>query len=124
MCGRFPLWPISLQYLGRLWILMSKHFWPGSLRISGRYDFQKHIKRERAVKMRILMVSNWLPPIRSGSAYYTSSLAESLIARGHEVRVVTLDWQESYETKDDFPFPVYKLPVIRLPKLSLFYNLK
>jgi glycosyltransferase involved in cell wall biosynthesis len=74
--------------------------------------------------MRILLFSNWLPPIQAGSSYYSSSLAQSLVARGHEVAVVTLDWGFEHQPPPDLPFTVYKLPVWRLPKLPLFYNLK
>ena len=74
--------------------------------------------------MRILIVSNWFPPVLSGSSFYSSSLARSLVARGHQVAVVTLDWGPEYRPPDDVPFPVYRLPVRRLPKLSLFYNLR
>ena len=77
-----------------------------------------------ASQVRILFFSNWFPPIRSGSSYYTSSLAKSLAARGHEVVVVTLDWGAEYAPPADLPFLVYRLPVLKLPKLSVFYNLK
>ena len=74
--------------------------------------------------MRILLFSNWLPPIRSGSAYYASSLAHSLAGRGHEVQVVTLDWGPEYLPSGDLPFQIHRLPVIKLSHLPLFYNLK
>lgn len=74
--------------------------------------------------MRILLVSNWLPPVTSGSSFYASSLAQALVARGHEVVAVTLDWGPAYAPAPDLPFPVYRLPVIRLPRLRLFYNMK
>lgn len=74
--------------------------------------------------MRILILSNWFPPIRSGSSFYTSSLAQSLTARGHQVIVVTFDWGPVYASPDSLPFPVYRLPVMRIPKLPLFYNLE
>jgi glycosyltransferase involved in cell wall biosynthesis len=74
--------------------------------------------------MRILFVSNWFPPIASGSAFYTSSLAQSLAARGQEVVVVTLDWGPEYALPENMPFPVHRLPVLRVPRLSFFYNLR
>lgn len=74
--------------------------------------------------MRILFLSNWFPPIISGSSYYTSSLAQSLAARGHDVGVITLDWGPEYAPPTDFPFPIYRLPVAKIPKLAVFYNLK
>jgi glycosyltransferase involved in cell wall biosynthesis len=74
--------------------------------------------------MRILLFNNFFPPVISGTSYYTSSLAQALCARGHEPIVVTLDWGPKYIPADGLPFPVYRLPVIRLPKLPLFYNLE
>ncbi len=74
--------------------------------------------------MRIALLSNWFPPTTSGSSYYTSSLARSLAARGHQVTVVTLDWGPEYAPPTDLGFPVYRLPVIKFPKLSVFYNME
>ena len=74
--------------------------------------------------MRILIFSNWLPPTPSGSSYYASSLAHALAERRHEVAVVTLDWGQDPGTLSGFPFPVYRLPVIRFPRLAFFYHLK
>lgn len=74
--------------------------------------------------MRILLVSHWFPPVVSGSSFYAQSLAQALEARGHELIVVTLDWGEEYVPDSSLRFPVYRLPVIRVPKLRLFYNLK
>ncbi len=73
---------------------------------------------------RILLFSNWFPPVISGSSYYTSSLAQALAARGHEVAVVTLDWGVRYAPAAIFPFPIYVLPAVRIPKLPVFFNLK
>ena len=74
--------------------------------------------------MRILLISNWLPPVISGSAYYAGSLAQALQARGHEIIGVTLDWGEEGRPETDPPYPVFRLPVLRVPKLPIFYNLK
>ena len=74
--------------------------------------------------MRILLISNWFPPIISGSSYYTKSLAQALEARGHDVVVVTLDWGTSAALEEELPFPIYRLPVVRSPKLPVFYNLE
>jgi glycosyltransferase involved in cell wall biosynthesis len=73
--------------------------------------------------MRVLIFSNWYPPVVSGSSYYTSSLAQSLMARGHEITVVTLDWGAEYEPPQ-MPFPIHRLPVAKIPKLPIFYNLE
>jgi uncharacterized protein (TIRG00374 family) len=75
-------------------------------------------------QMRVLLLSNWFPPVVSGSSFYTSSLAQALVARGHEVAVVTLGWGPEYAPPGDLGFPVHLLPVIRLPKLPIFYNLR
>lgn len=69
-------------------------------------------------------MSNWFPPVTSGSSFYASSLAQSLAVRGHEVLVVTLDWGPAYAPAADLPFLVCRLPVLRIPRSSLFYNLK
>ena len=74
--------------------------------------------------MRVLIISNWFPPVASGSSFYTSSLAQSLAARGLEVVVVTFDWGPAYAPPTDLPFPIYRLPIIKIPKLPLFYNLE
>src|SRR5262245_50350915 len=74
--------------------------------------------------MRVLFLSNWFPPVLSGSSFYTSSLAQAVAARGHEIAVVTLDWGREYAPPAGLAFPVYRLPVTRLPKLSIFYNLR
>lgn len=74
--------------------------------------------------MRILLVSNWFPPVVSGSSFYASSLALSLKARGHEVIGVTLDWGAGYNPEAYLSIPFHRLPVIRIPKLPIFYNLK
>jgi len=70
--------------------------------------------------MRVLFFSNWFPPVISGSSFYTSSLAQALVERGHEVEVVTVDWGPEYAPAA--PFPVHRLPCLRLPRTALFYN--
>ncbi len=74
--------------------------------------------------MRILLISNWFPPIVSGSSFYASSLALSLKARGHEVIGVTADWGEGYNPEAHLSIPFHRLPIIKIPRLPLFYNLK
>ncbi|HKA30377.1 MAG TPA: glycosyltransferase family 4 protein [Candidatus Binatia bacterium] len=78
----------------------------------------------RGGRLRVLFISNWFPPVVSGSSFYTSSLARSLAARGHEIAVVTLDWGPEYVPPADLGFPVHRLPVTRLPRLRLFYNMR
>lgn len=74
--------------------------------------------------MRIFLISHWFPPIVSGSSFYAKSLAEALSARGHDVTVVTLDWGGDYSLDSSLPFQVHRLPVIKVPRLPFFYNLK
>ncbi|MBI4549594.1 MAG: glycosyltransferase family 4 protein [Candidatus Omnitrophica bacterium] len=74
--------------------------------------------------MRVLLLSNWLPPIQSGSSYYASSLAHALIERGHEVAAVTLDWGPKHAPSANLPYAVQRLPVWKIPKLPFFYNLE
>ncbi len=74
--------------------------------------------------MRILIFTNWFPPIISGSSYYASSLAQALTGRGHEVVVVTLDWGEADAPPADRPFPIHRLPIVKIPKLGVFYHLQ
>lgn len=73
--------------------------------------------------MRILIVSNWFPPVVSGSSFYSSSLADALSQRGHEIELVTLDWGETTESATR-AFPIHRLPVLRLPRLRMFYSMK
>ena len=74
--------------------------------------------------MKILLLSNWFPPITSGSSYYTYSLAQALTQRGHQLVVVTLDWGKNETADEPCPYPVYRLPVRKLPKMPLFFNLE
>jgi len=75
--------------------------------------------------LRVLLLSNWFPPVISGSSHYAKSLALALAARGLEVSVVTLDWgKQEIDSDADISFPIHRLPLIRIPKLPLFYNLE
>jgi len=74
--------------------------------------------------LKILLVSNWFPPISSGSSFYCLSLAKALIELGFKVRVVTIDWGFSPDQDGLLPFPVYRLPVMRIPRLPIFYNIE
>jgi len=74
--------------------------------------------------MRILIFSNWFPPVISGSSFYAKSLAQSLANRGHEVVVVTLDWGKEYAPSDDLSFSIHQLSVLRIPKSRFFYKLE
>ena len=39
--------------------------------------------------MRICMFNNLFPPVKSGSSHFTLMLSRNLVARGHQVSVVT-----------------------------------
>ena len=73
--------------------------------------------------MRVTVVSNWYPPMITGSAYYTSNTARALAQRGHEVEVVSLNWGPEH-VPEPADFPIHLLPVRRIPSLPLFYNLR
>jgi glycosyltransferase involved in cell wall biosynthesis len=73
--------------------------------------------------MRVLIFSNWFPPVQSGSSFYASSLARALSARGNDVAVVTLDWGSPYAPPSDTAFPIYTLSVRKIPESPLFFNL-
>lgn len=74
--------------------------------------------------LRVLIVSNWFPPIASGSSFYAMSLAKTLTELGHKVCVVTIDWKLPDCEDASLPFQVHRLPVMRLPKLPVFYNIE
>ncbi len=52
------------------------------------------------------------------------SLAKALTELGHKVCVVTIDWKLPNDEDASLPFPVHRLPVMRLPKLPVFYNIE
>jgi glycosyltransferase involved in cell wall biosynthesis len=69
------------------------------------------------------MFSNMFPPVVSGSAIQSSSLARELIARGHRPFVICprIDATSAeYEELDGAA--VYRLPAIKLPKLPIAMN--
>jgi glycosyltransferase involved in cell wall biosynthesis len=74
--------------------------------------------------MRILLFSNWVPPIASGSSYYAANLVCALAARGHEIVVATLDWGPGNPPPSSLPATIHALPVKKIPALPLFYKLK
>ncbi|KJJ85883.1 glucosyltransferase [Candidatus Omnitrophus magneticus] len=73
-------------------------------------------------KKRVLIFSNWAPPIKSGSSFYADSLAKTIRAKGDDVVFVTLAWGKNMIPELSNDFIVYRLPVLRLPKLPIFYN--
>lgn len=74
--------------------------------------------------MRILVVSSWYPPIRSGSSLWAESLVAALRKRGHEVRVATTRWK-GLEVGSDAgrEEAVYRLPAWLLPRSRLLLGL-
>jgi glycosyltransferase involved in cell wall biosynthesis len=74
--------------------------------------------------MRILLFSNWVPPITAGSSYYAANLARALAARGNEIVLATLDWGPGNPPPSSLPVPIHALPVKKIPALPLFYKLK
>lgn len=70
-----------------------------------------------------MVVSNWLPPVSTGSSFYAESLARALAARGHEVHAVTLDWDGGFRPDPQPSFAMHMLPVVKLPKLGIFYGM-
>ena len=59
--------------------------------------------------MRILMLSQFYPPIIGGGAIHTRSLSIELVARGHDVAVVTLGHQGQAEFELDHGVRLYRV---------------
>lgn len=73
--------------------------------------------------LRVCMFSNLYPPVVSGSATQSSSLARELVRRGHAVCIITARVNPdtaAEETVDGVQ--IYRLPALRLPKLPLTLN--
>jgi len=71
----------------------------------------------------VCMFSNMFPPVVSGSAIQSSSLARELLVRGHRPFVICARVDATtaqYEELDGVP--VYRLPAKRLPKLPIAMN--
>jgi glycosyltransferase involved in cell wall biosynthesis len=71
----------------------------------------------------VCMFSNMFPPVVSGSAIQSSSLARELASRGHRPFVICArvdETSDEYEELDGVP--VYRLPAIKLPKLPIALN--
>lgn len=72
--------------------------------------------------MNVLIVSAMFPPIRTGTSYYSRNLAEALVARGHRVRIVTLENEDA--GREAFPFPVERLPALHFPVKNYFKHFR
>ncbi|RPJ28828.1 MAG: glycosyltransferase family 1 protein [Chloroflexi bacterium] len=71
----------------------------------------------------ILMLSNLYPPVVSGSSTQTAALSRELVKRGHKVIIITARVNpDSPEYEDDHGVLVYRLPALRLPKLTIYFN--
>jgi len=65
--------------------------------------------------LRVLFVSSWYPPIRSGSALWAEAMVKALRKRGNDVRVITTDWKGK-PTADAQDEVLYHLPAWVVPK--------
>ncbi len=71
----------------------------------------------------ILMLSNLYPPVVSGSSTQTAALSRELAKRGHKVIVVTARVNPlSAECEEEHGILVYRLPALRIPKLTISFN--
>lgn len=68
--------------------------------------------------MNILIVGGMFPPMRTGTAFYTQSLAAELQRQGHIVEVVTLGTALSNAKEDELT--VHRLPAWHLPLAGFF----
>lgn len=68
--------------------------------------------------MNILIVGGMFPPMRTGTAFYTQSMAAELQRQGHRVEVVTLGSTSSDGKEGELT--VHRLPALRLPLAGFF----
>lgn len=74
--------------------------------------------------MKVLLVSSWYPPVRSGSSLWAESLVGALRKRGHEVRVVTARLKGAGREAAAPPEEsIYRLPAWRVPRNRLLLGL-
>jgi len=72
--------------------------------------------------MNIVIVSAMFPPVRTGTSFYTSNLANALQQRGHAVTVITL--KNEADAPDEYPYPVHRLRAIHFSTLSFFKHFR
>lgn len=70
--------------------------------------------------MNICLVNNLYPPINTGSSFYTSSLADSLVKQGHKVIVITNLVKDTGQFEINGKIKIYRLPVINFPRLNIW----
>lgn len=66
--------------------------------------------------MRILMTSYEFPPIGGGGAAVVAGLSRQLVASGHEVDLVTMQWRDSAPYEEVNGVRVHRVPCIRRSK--------
>src|SRR5207344_2857933 len=68
------------------------------------------------VRMRILMTSYEFPPIGGGGAAVVAGLCRELVAKGHEVDLVTMRFQNNPTHEDIGGLQVHRVPCWRRVK--------
>ncbi len=72
--------------------------------------------------MRIAVCNNFFPPRTGGSAHLSEALARELVARGHEVLVITGSFRDAPAEEFVHGYRVVRLPAWYLPKTMLSFN--
>ncbi len=74
-------------------------------------------------KVAVAMLTNLFHPVATGSSTQVQGLARALAARGHRVIVITprLDANSPEHERVD-GFDVYRIPTVRLPRMSISLN--
>ena len=73
--------------------------------------------------MKIAIVTNFFPPILTGSSVWAMGLVRAHSKAGDEVIVVTVGKGESVEIEETEGVKIYRLPLVwRLPRLDFFMN--
>lgn len=78
----------------------------------------------RKTTMRICMFNNLFPPVKSGSSHFTVTLARNLVARGHQVTVVTARLHGTDLCEDLDGIDVQRLPCLLVPPLEIAHGFK
>ena len=74
--------------------------------------------------MRICMFNNLFPPVKSGSSHFTVTLSRNLVARGHQVTVVTARLPGTADGEDLDGITVHRLPCFMLPAMEIAHGFK
>ena len=62
------------------------------------------------------------PPIRTGTSFYSRNLAQALADRGNRVTVITVKNEDT--ERDDYPFPIFRIPALHLPFKNYFKHFR